>query len=157
MSFPGHELRARRLELSLSIDGAAAGSAVPASMIAALEDASLDSLPAPCYTVGFIRSYCRQLGLEPEYYVSALHVALHGRANAEQNRESMVTRLLRKIPFPNLPMVTTELQAWVLVIGATALGWAAYSAVVGPGNPHSSPQAQAATVDLRLPGDLDQD
>jgi cytoskeletal protein RodZ len=157
VSFPGHELRARRLELSLSVDAASAGSAVPSAMITALEDATLDRLPAACYTVGFIRSYCRQIRLEPEYYVSALHVALNGRVNAGRDRGSIVARMLQKLPMPNLPGAVSEIHAWILVIGATLIGWAAYSAVVGPGDSHNAPQAQAATIDLRLPDDLDRD
>lgn len=156
MSFPGHELRARRLELSLSIDAASAGCAVPSEMIQSLESGMLDRLPVPCYTVGFIRSYCRQLRLEPEYYVSALHLALNGGPGANVRNESLLVRFVQRIPFPNIPrLITSEIHAWVLVIVATVLGWVAYSAVVRPAAPQSGSEARAASIDLRLPEDLD--
>ena len=155
MSFPGHELRARRLELSLSIDAASAGCAVPSEMIESLESGALDRLPAPCYTVGFIRSYCRQLRLEPENYVSALHLALNGGHGANVQRDGLLARLLLRIPMPDMPRITSELHAWVLVITVTVLGWIAYTAVVQPAQPQTNSSAQAASIDLRLPEDLD--
>jgi cytoskeleton protein RodZ len=155
VSFPGHELRARRLELSLSLDKASAGCALPIAMIEALENGDLDRLPAACYTVGFIRSYCRQLGLEPEYYVGALHVAINGGSSVKKQRGSTIGDLLQRLPIPTLPGISPEFQAWGLVIVVTLVGWAAYSAVFNPAAPHSAPQAQAATIDLRLPDDFD--
>jgi cytoskeletal protein RodZ len=155
VSFPGHELRARRLELNLSAETVSAECAIPVSMIDALEGGALDRLPAACFAVGFIRSYCRLLGLEPEYYVGALRFAQSGGANAGRSRGSIVGRWLRKLPIPGIPRVSSEFQAWVLVIGATALGWAAYTAVVKPATPHDAAKAQAATIELRLPDSLD--
>jgi hypothetical protein len=116
VSFPGHELRARRLELSLSTIAVSAGCAVPVAMIDALEAGALDRLPAPCYTVGFIRSYCRQIGLEPEYYVSALHVALNGQQNAHRERRPVFARLLNSLPIPTVPRLASEFHAWIIVI-----------------------------------------
>jgi hypothetical protein len=55
---------------------------------------------------------------------------------------------------PVVPRITSELQAWVLVIVATALGWAAYSAVVRPAAANDAAEAQAASIDLRLPDNL---
>jgi len=155
VSFPGHELRARRLELQLSTEVVSAECAIPVSMIDALEGGALDRLPAPCYAVGFIRSYCRMLGLEPEYYVGALRVAHNGGTHGGRTRGSLVTRLLRRLPIPGIPRVSSEFQAWILVIGATVLGWAAYSAVIKPSAPHDAAQAQAAEINLRLPDTLD--
>ncbi len=155
MSFPGHELRARRLELNLSTEAVSADCAIPVSMIDSLEGGAIDRLPAACYAVGFIRSYCRLLGLEPEYYLSALRLAQNGGVHASRSRGSFVMRLLRRLPIPGIPRVSSEFQAWVLVIGATALGWAAYSAVIKPAAPHDAAQAQAATIELRLPDTLD--
>ena len=155
MSFPGHELRARRLELQLSTEVVSAECAIPVSMIDALEGSALDRLPAACYTVGFIRSSCRMLGLEPEDYVGALRVAQNGAAHGGRTRGSFVSRLLRRLPIPGIPRVSSEFQAWVLVIGATVLGWAAYSAVIQPSAPHDAAKAQAAEVELRLPAAFD--
>ena len=156
MNFPGHELRARRLELGLSTDRASADCAIPIAMIDALEDGAIDSLPVECYTVGFIRSYCRLLGLEPECYVGALRLALYGETHADPPKASVLSRLARRFTPDRFQRATAaDLQAWCLILAAMLLSWAAYTAIFNPRAVHDAPQAEASTVVLRLPESLD--
>ncbi len=63
---PGQILRAARQERGLSLDDAERGTRIRREFLEALEADDYDRLPAPVYTRGFIRSYARWLGLDPE-------------------------------------------------------------------------------------------
>lgn len=157
MEFPGHELRTRRLELSLTTDTAASECAIPVAMIDALEGAALDRLPATCYAVGFIRSYCNLLQLESEYYVCALKRARNEAPAPRQAASAgVLSRIARRIPRPRVPGLSSEIQAWIVITAILAMGWAGYSMVVRPDADPNEGQAHAASVDLRLPSPLDE-
>ncbi|MFN3678987.1 helix-turn-helix domain-containing protein [Thermosynechococcus sp.] len=60
----GAFLRDKRLELGLSLEELAAKTLVRQSILAAIENASLEELPEPVYTQGFIRRFADALGLD---------------------------------------------------------------------------------------------
>lgn len=60
----GTFLRDKRLELGLSLEELAAKTLVRQSILAAIENASLEELPEPVYTQGFIRRFADALGLD---------------------------------------------------------------------------------------------
>lgn len=153
MDFPGHQLRTRRLEMNLSSEAAATECAIPVSMIDALEGGAIDRLPASCYTIGFIHSYCRLLQLEPEFYVCALKQArLESGGPHAAARPNVITRLMRRLPIPRVPGLSSELHAWLIITALLAMGWIGYSALVRPQADPSETQAHAASViELRLP------
>ncbi len=157
MEFPGHELRTRRLELDLTTDAAASACAIPVVMLDALETAALDRLPATCYTIGFIRSYCRLLQLESEYYVCALRRA-RGEASRTQRveRSGLFARLMRRLPWARVPGLSSEVHAWIIIIAVLAMGWVGYTLLVRPEADPNEGRAHAASVELRVPSPLDQ-
>lgn len=153
--FPGHELRQRRLELNMTPDTAAAACSIPVTMLEALENSQMDRLPGETYAVGFIRSYCRLLGLESEHYLGALRTAQHPFMVATSSKPSLVTRAFRKLPIPRLPRVSSEASMWVIIMISVAAAWFGYSAVFRPQTSAQVTQVHAAEIDLRLPESLD--
>ena len=67
---PGQILRAARQERGLSLDDAERGTRIRREFLEALEADDYERLPPPVYTRGFIRSYARWLGLDPDQVVS---------------------------------------------------------------------------------------
>jgi cytoskeletal protein RodZ len=70
----GEVLAARRGERGLTIQQAAAATRVRADHLAALESGEVDPLQAPVYAKGYLRTYARYLGLDPEPLVEMLQV-----------------------------------------------------------------------------------
>jgi len=64
-NFPGFELRARREELALSITKVCEQVHISATHLEALESGCLEAIPNSTYAVGFLRSYCQFLKLDP--------------------------------------------------------------------------------------------
>jgi cytoskeleton protein RodZ len=62
----GEVLRARRLELGRELADIAHQTRVPVRHLTAIEEGKHDTLPALPYTIGFVKSYARILGLDPD-------------------------------------------------------------------------------------------
>lgn len=138
-------------------DTAASACSIPVGMLDALENGQIDYLPGETYAVGFIRSYCRLLGLESEHYLGALRAAQHPSAmTVETSKPSLVTRAIRKLPIPRLPRVSSEASMWIVIMVSVAAAWAGYSVVFRPQAHAQTTQAHAAEIDLRLPESLAQ-
>lgn len=66
---PGEILRARREDLCLNINEIADRLRIRADYLSAIENDFFDKLPAPVYTVGYIRNYAAYLGIDAESLV----------------------------------------------------------------------------------------
>ncbi len=66
-------LAERRGERGLTIEQAASATRVRAEYLRALEADNPERLPAPVYAKGYLRTYARYLGLDPEPLVESLH------------------------------------------------------------------------------------
>ncbi|MBL8646076.1 MAG: DUF4115 domain-containing protein [Sphingosinicella sp.] len=62
----GEVLSARRLELGRELADIAHQTRVPLRHLTAIEEGKHDTLPALPYTIGFVKSYARILGLDPD-------------------------------------------------------------------------------------------
>ncbi len=62
----GDRLRAAREARELSIPEVAERTRIPSRHIVAIETGDLSALPAPTYSVGFIKTYARLLGMDPQ-------------------------------------------------------------------------------------------
>lgn len=62
----GDVLRARRTELGRELADIAHQTRVPLRHLTAIEEGKHDTLPALPYTIGFVKSYARILGLDPD-------------------------------------------------------------------------------------------
>jgi cytoskeletal protein RodZ len=71
---PGEVLAAKRGERGLTIRNVATATRIRAEYLAALESDDLERLPAPVYAKGYLRTYARYLGVDPEPLVEMLQV-----------------------------------------------------------------------------------
>ncbi len=143
MNFPGDELQARRLEAGLTRKDVRRKLHVPADFVKALEEGAWELLPSSVYTVGFTRTYCGFLGLNPEPYVEAV---LIGR----QARWNLMGPGRANNP-PKRPAWVGDIFMWAAILAIAALGWATYTAVVRPDTGQYSSGVHAETLDLRVP------
>lgn len=67
----GEELRRERLIREVPLEEISASTKISVRLLTALEASDLSRLPAPVFTRGFIRSYSRHLGLDPDEMVNA--------------------------------------------------------------------------------------
>jgi cytoskeleton protein RodZ len=109
-------LRAARERLGWPIEAVSAALCIRLPHLEALEEGRIDLLPGNAYAVGFLRTYARTLGLDPD------EVARRFKAEAsEVNRR---TELVFPAPMPQrgVPAGAVVLLGVVLAIGAYA-GW----------------------------------
>ncbi len=144
--FQGDTLRERREELGLSLYEASRQTHISVHNIQAIEEGNFAVLPGECYSVGFVRTYCAQLGLDPEPYIDDVRACMRVPS----------TRFLRRQPGVSLPQITApawfqDVLAWALVMGVVVLGWFAYSAVVGTHNDATETRVEAGSNELVLP------
>lgn len=143
--FPGHELRAQREALGLTLLDAHHETHVPRDYLASLEDGRLDDLPATTYTAGFLNTYCQVLGLQSEPYVTALRAC---RATAAPER-GFLTRTANN---PDAhPAWLSDAITWGAVCGVLLLAWIAYSVVVSPFAETTRERVDAGTIEIAPP------
>ncbi len=81
----GDTLRARRDELDLSLAAVSESTKIRRGLLDAIEREDYTLLPAPIFTRGFLRSYCRCLDMDPDPIVLAYDRAF--RADEEEPAE----------------------------------------------------------------------
>ncbi len=142
--FPGDELRARREEMGLSVEDVYRKLHIPFDCIRGLEEGDPERLSELCYVVGFLRTYCSHLGLEPEAYVDCLKEVTRpatgfflGMATGDAPEEK--------------PRWLAEIGAWAAVCAILVLGWITYAVVFQPKADTSDGQVRAGTVDMHVP------
>ncbi len=67
----GEDLRRERLIREVSLEEISSATKISIRLLTALESSDVKKLPAPVFTRGFIRSYSRHLGLDPDEMVNA--------------------------------------------------------------------------------------
>lgn len=122
---------------------------VPMAYIQAIEASDVYNMPSgECYAVGFVRTYCEFLGLDPNRYADSLRETY--RNNGRGNPAPAVKRA------PSLPSIfQSDAFTWVAVMAAIVLAWMAYSVVVGPAKERAEDQVQAGTLELAPPQDFE--
>jgi cytoskeleton protein RodZ len=112
----GADLRAARDRLGWSIEDVSAALRIRLPHLEALEEGRIDLLPGNAYAVGFLRTYARTLGLDPE--------EIARRFKAEASEVNRRTELVFPAPMPQrgVPAGAVILLGVVLAIGAYA-GW----------------------------------
>ncbi len=96
----------------LTLDQTAAATRIRSGHLNALESGAFDRLPAPVYAVGYLRTYARFLGLDPEAMLAGLALAPHD-ARRSLSLEAMPTR-------PHLTFTGPLTAATVFVLLAAA-------------------------------------
>jgi len=144
--FPGHELRAQREALGLSLLDAHSETHVPKDYLASLESGRLNELPATTYTVGFLTTYCHVLELPAEPYVAALRAC-----RASSLPEPRFFSRASSVGGPGSPRWLSEAIAWAAVCGILLLGWVAYAIVVQPFAETQQDRVDAGTIEIAPP------
>lgn len=140
-SFQGGEIRVRREELGLSVEDVYRKLRIPAGCVRAIEEGAAHRLPEMCYALGYLRTYCLFLDLDPEPFVDELRECRRPAARflgiAEKDRAR--------------PPWVDGLLAWAAISAVLLLGWVAYAVVLQPETEPSESRVQAGTVDMRVP------
>jgi cytoskeleton protein RodZ len=112
----GADLRAARERLGWAIEDVSAALRIRLPHLEALEEGRIDQLPGNAYAVGFLRTYARALGLDPD--------EIARRFKAEASDVNRRTELVFPAPVPQrgMPAGAMILLGVVLAIGAYA-GW----------------------------------
>ena len=116
----GGDLRAARERLGWDIEPVAEALKLKPAFIRAIEQGDLAGLPAPAYTVGFVRTYATALGLDPNEAIR--------RFRGERNEVNRKTELAFPAPVPQrgVPAGALVLVGAVIAIGGY-IGWYHYS------------------------------
>ena len=116
----GGELRTARERLGWEIDAVAEALRLKPAFIRAIEQGDLAGLPAPAYTVGFVRTYATALGLDPNEAIR--------RFRGERDEVNRKTELAFPAPVPQrgVPAGALVLVGAIIAIGGY-IGWYHYS------------------------------
>lgn len=124
--FPGEAFRVQREALGVSLQDAHDHTHVPTAYLRAIEEGRIEALPIKTYAMGFIRSYCEFLDLEPEPFVDQFYACIQDSAGANHFFRS------RSISTWRRPRWTSSVLAWTAVCALLIFGWFTYNAVVRP-------------------------
>jgi len=103
MESPGEYLKREREQRGVSLDDIFNATKVPLKHLRALEADNFDSMPHPTFIKGYIRSYCKVLGLDENDAVLRYEVYLKDKAVASQEpRQQARIPEPRKIQRPPL-------------------------------------------------------
>lgn len=150
-TFPGVMLRERREAMGFSIEGARVRTHVPAHCLQAFESGVFDGMPEQAYAVGFLRSYCRFLDLDPEPFVDQYLVCTRpkqpvttlGVIKQAKSKDDAVVR--------TYPLWINDLITWGAVCAIILLGWLTYSMLVRPLVEDVKDRVEAGAVEVEPP------
>lgn len=149
MESPGEHLKREREVRKVSIAKIFEATRVPMKFLEALEADEYDTLPHPAFVKGFIRSYCKVLGLDETDAVLRYEIYLKDKAaeKAEEGkggRASLQTKQ-KKPSLPKLPSVTLpkSVRIAIPVVAGVIIMIAAYSLSSRTGAPVPEPAVQA--------------
>jgi len=149
--FPGGVLRDKRKELKLSLDEVYRKTRIPIRSLEALEEGDLGRLPAPCYAIGFLKSYCQFLELDPSSLVDSYKAMTRPPTRFLGMSRSNVER-------PGGPRWFSDVVTWGAVCLLLALGWLTYAVVLRPTADVEERSVEAGALDMVVPnasGEID--
>lgn len=82
----GERLKAARLSLGVSLQTLQQRTKVSRRYLEAIENGHYDAIPGEVYLKGFIRSYARAVGLDPEELLDAYYEACADEVRADELR-----------------------------------------------------------------------
>ncbi len=142
--FPGGILRDKRKELKLSLDEVYRRTRIPVLSLEALEEGDLGGLPAPCYAIGFLKTYCEFLELDSSSLIDSYKALTRptsrflciSRSNAESQGG---------------PPWFSDVVTWGAVCLLLALGWLTYAVVLRPTADVEERSVEAGVLDMVVP------
>ncbi|SRR5712692_5563384 len=108
-------LAERRSERGLTLEQAAAATRIRVAHLRALEAGDLEKLPAPVYARGYMRTYARYLGLDPDLMVHELPLRI------ADPRQSLSLRTIASRPRFTLTAPTAAAAGCLLLAAAFVL------------------------------------
>lgn len=152
MAALGERFRAAREARGLSLSDVAEQIRIRSIYLGAIEDENWSAIGAPVYTRGFLRTYARFLGLDPEEVVAEFN-ANAGPVTSpapQPSRESYVVPATSR----NLsPLIWVASFVAVVLIGFVAYNAFTYRARAPVSTP-ALPSTTASATDVPSPGDL---
>jgi cytoskeleton protein RodZ len=148
----GHTLEKTRHSLGRSLSEAEADTRIRVRLLEALENGNYEALPSPAYVKGYIISYAKFLGLDPEPLI-ALYEAETGRPVRTEP-----VRLPEQVVTPRGHVQHLPLRTGLLVLGALILivvaVWGVSRALEGPEAPPPIPSIpeETGTAEPAVPG-----
>ncbi|HOE65244.1 MAG TPA: helix-turn-helix transcriptional regulator [Candidatus Hydrogenedentes bacterium] len=136
----GVDLRVRREATGLSLDEVSHKLRIPSAYLESIETGDFRSLPASCYGLGFLRTYCLYLGLDPEPYLD------HYRALGKQAARTVRDASLHS-GAAGRPRWMNEAITWAIVCAIFAFGWLSYTVVCRPTSEPSDTRVRAESLD----------
>src|SRR5262245_19651922 len=85
----GARLRRERAARSLSIPDVVKTTKIPERSLVALESGSFDDLPAEVFVRGFLKSYCKSVGLDVEEILASYQELTGGAAQKRRDPPSL--------------------------------------------------------------------
>lgn len=122
MAQVGDALRAARESRGLTLEQVEKTTRIRRVFLEAIEEDRFDVLPAPVYARGFIRTYARLVGLDPEEVVRA-YAAATGTAAPERPPQVLDEPLVQR---SGSSPVVGVLWGIIIVLAIAAAGWYAY-------------------------------
>lgn len=110
-AFPGAQLRARREAAKLSQDEVARELRMTVSKVRALEADDYDRLHSDTFVRGYLRTYAKLLGLDPDEMLQVYRLARRQSGLAEEPEESPL-----KINVPDPTRSVWKFVLWILVL-----------------------------------------
>ena len=127
----GERFKTAREERGLTLSDVAEQIRIRAVYLSAIEDEDWKAIGAPVYTRGFLRTYARFLGLDPELAVSEFNQKLPQTAAPPAGRETAAVRQRSLLPF-----------IWIAgIIAAALVGFVVYLFVSPPRQARVASQA----------------
>ncbi|MBD2688734.1 helix-turn-helix domain-containing protein [Synechococcus elongatus FACHB-1061] len=151
----GAELRAAREAQGLDLAAVAAQCRVRSSYLEAIESGEVQRLPEPVFVQGFIRTYARSLGLDPDTLLADLsladiHLAATPATAAATQRSKVAIALPSKASLGLLGLVVVIVAA-IAGTGVTVWNWRqqiAFAPTATAPEPPPPPEAALSTTPL---------
>lgn len=154
--FPGTVLREQREALGYSVEDVSCKTHIPIQHILAFEAGTFDAMPGRAYAIGFLRSYCRFIGLDPEPFCD--HYLLCTQTTRTSNPFRFIRRFDKsgKVEYVS-PQWMTELINWATVCFIVLLAWMAYAVVIRPLADTIKDRVEAGSVEIEVPVHFNED
>ncbi len=141
--FPGQILREKREQLNLEVEEVYREIRIPPEYLRAIEEGDFSDVPATCYALGYLKTYCTFLGYDPEPFVDAFRACTRPASG--------FLRMPRRDDKAAPPAWWSGVVSWAAVCAVLALAWLAYAVAVNPQPEENEGRVEAVTIDMAVP------
>lgn len=153
--FPGTVLKERRESLGHSVQYVSRRIHVPLEYIEAFESGRVEKTPGRAYAIGFLRSYCRFLDLEPEPFCDQYLIC------TRPPKGNSPFRFMKRDKSNSMdqayPRWVNELINWGTVCLVIVVSWFAYTTIIQPIAESWKSSVEAGSVEIEVPVHFNED